>query len=90
MVTGMATTRKITVTLPVESVEAIRRLVAAGKADSVSGFVQHAVRVSLDDVAGWGAMLAAALAETGGAMTADEREWADHVLGRPASAGSAA
>lgn len=86
----MAMTRKITVTLPMESVEAIRRLVAAGKADSVSGFVQHAVRVSLDDVAGWGAMLAAALEETGGAMTAEEREWADQTLGRPASAGSAA
>lgn len=39
----------------------IRGLVGSGKAQSGSGFVQHAVSVSLDDVAGWGAMLAAAL-----------------------------
>lgn len=39
----------------------MRRLVAEGKADSVSGFVQHAVQVSLDDVSGWGALLDQAL-----------------------------
>ena len=77
----MANMCKVTVTLPVESVEAIRGLVAEGKADSVSGFVQHAVRVSLDDVAGWGAMLAEALRDTGGEVTAEERAWADDVLG---------
>lgn len=77
----MANMCKVTVTLPVESVEAIRGLVAEGKADSVSGFVQHAVRVSLDDVAGWGAMLAEALRDTGGEVTAEERVWADDVLG---------
>ena len=84
MVSGMAMMQKVTITLPVRDVEAIRALVAAGKADSVSGFVQHSVRVSLDDVAGWGAMLAAALAETGGALTSDERAWAAHALGVPA------
>lgn len=88
MVSGMAKTQKVTVTLPVEAVEAIRGLVATGKADSVSGFVQHAVRVSLDDVAGWGAMLAQALDETGGPMTPEERGWADKVL--DGSKGSAA
>ncbi|HMS74799.1 hypothetical protein [Gordonia sp. (in: high G+C Gram-positive bacteria)] len=77
----MASSQKVTVTLPVESVQAIRELVAEGKADSVSGFVQHAVAVSLDDVAGWGAMLAQALEETGGPLTAEEREWADRILG---------
>lgn len=77
----MATTKKVTVTLPVDAVEAIRALVAAGKADSVSGFVQHAVRVALDDIAGWGAMLAQALEETGGDLTPDERAWASGVLG---------
>jgi hypothetical protein len=46
----------------------------------VSGFVQHAVAVALDDVAGWGAMLAEALRETGGALTDDERAWADGIL----------
>jgi Arc/MetJ-type ribon-helix-helix transcriptional regulator len=90
MVIGMASTQKVTVTLPVRSVEAIRSLVASGKAESMSGFVQHAVQVSLDDVAGWGAMLAQALAETGGAMTPEEREWADEVLGRSEPSGSAA
>ena len=84
MVVGMAT-QKITVTLQVEHVQAIRDLVADGKADSVSGFVQNAVRVSLDDVAGWGAMLAAALRSTGGEMTPDERVWADNALGTSSS-----
>lgn len=90
MVVGMATTMKVTVTLPVESVEAIRRLVADGNADSVSGFVQHAVRVSLDDVAGWGALLGQSLLDSGGAMTSEEQQWADQVLGGAGSAGTAA
>jgi hypothetical protein len=44
-------------------------------------FVQHAVGVALDDVAGWGAMLADALGDTGGELSAQERRWADEVLG---------
>lgn len=79
MVIGMAT-KKVTVTLDEEQLERVRRLVAAGKAASVSGFVQHAVSVSLDDVAGWGAMLAEALSQTGGDLTMDERAWADRIL----------
>ena len=75
--------KKITVTLDDEQVEQIRSLVSTGRAASVSGFVQHAVGVALDDVAGWGAMLAQALAETGGAMTAEEQSWADDALGVP-------
>jgi Arc/MetJ-type ribon-helix-helix transcriptional regulator len=75
--------KKVTITLRDEQVEQIRNLVSAGRAASVSGFVQHAVGVALDDVAGWGAMLAQALAETGGPMTADERAWADEALGVP-------
>lgn len=86
----MARTQKVTVTLPTESVDAIRGLVVAGKADSVSGFVQHAVQVSLDDVNGWGAMLAQALNDTGGAMTEEERVWADEILGRSEGKGSVA
>lgn len=77
---GMASTRKITVTVPEEQVEAIRRLVDDGAANSVSGFVQHAIGIALDDVTGWGAMLDAALDATGGPLTDDEREWADSVL----------
>ena len=64
MVVGMAT-KKVTITLDEAQVEQIRSLVQARAASSVSGFVQHAVAVALDDVAGWGAMLAEALRETG-------------------------
>jgi len=74
-------TKKITVTLEETQLSRIRSLVESGKAASVSGFVQHAVGVSLDDIAGWGAMLAEALAQTGGALSADERAWADQILG---------
>lgn len=76
-------TMKITVTLDSDQVEQIRDLVNRGQAASVSGFVQHAVGVALDDVAGWGAMLAQALAETGGPLSTDERAWADEALGIP-------
>ncbi|HEX3567244.1 MAG TPA: hypothetical protein VHU17_17895 [Acidimicrobiales bacterium] len=74
-------TKKITITLDEEQLERIRSVVDAGSAASVSGFVQHAVGVALDDVAGWGAMLAEALRETGGRLSRDERAWADEVLG---------
>jgi Arc/MetJ-type ribon-helix-helix transcriptional regulator len=86
MVNGMAS-RKVTVTLPEEQLAAIRRLVSAGKAASVSGFVQHAVAVAVDDVAGWGAVLAEALGQTGGDLTAEERQWADRILGVTAKKG---
>lgn len=87
MVSGMAATTKVTVTLPDEAVAAIRGLVADGRAASVSGFVQHAVSVALDDVAGWAAVLTDALEETGGPLTADEIAWADRVLaGKPTDA----
>ena len=82
MVIGMAS-KKITITLDDEQVQQIRNLVTAGRAASVSGFVQHAVGVAIDDVAGWGAMLAQALDESGGPMSADERAWADAALGVP-------
>ena len=80
MVIGMAT-KKVTITLDEDQVERIRALVDAGTAPSVSGFVQHAVGVALDDVAGWGAMLADALTDTGGELSRQERRWADEVLG---------
>jgi len=76
---GMATT-KVTVTLDDEQLGAIRELVRAGKAQTVSGFVQHAVAVSLADVAGWGVLLGQALEETGGSLSAKERAWADAIL----------
>ncbi len=77
-------TRKTTVTLDEAQLDQIRSLVQAGAAPSVSGFVQHAVGVALDDVAGWGAMLAEVLRQTGGALTDEERAWADDVLGSSA------
>lgn len=89
MAVGMAT-RKVTVTLDEEQVEQIRRLVTSGSAPSVSGFVQHAVSIALDDIAGWGALLAEALTATGGALTDEERAWADGVLGTERRGNSAA
>ncbi len=82
MVIGMAT-RKVTVTLDEAQLEQIKQLIETGTAPSVSGFVQHAVSVSLDDIAGWGAVLAEALRETGGPLSGDERAWADELLGTP-------
>jgi len=73
-------TLKVTVTLKEEQVEEIRALVAAGNADNVSGFVQHAVKLALDDAAGWREMLSGALERTGGPLTEEERAWADKVL----------
>ena len=84
MVFGMAT-KKVTITLDQHQVAEIQRLVAAGKAESVSHFVRHAVGVSLADVAGWGEMLGLALEQTGGPLTRDERAWADSIL-KPRSA----
>jgi len=81
MAIGMANTQKVTVTLPKTAVATIRNLVANGDADSVSGFVQHAVQLSLDDIAGWGAILSQALDETGGDLTVEERAWASDALG---------
>lgn len=90
MVSGMAT-RKVTVTLDEAQVGQIRKLVEGGSAASVSGFVQHAVTVALDDVAGWGALLAEALRDSGGPLSDDERAWADGLLGtRRRRRGSAA
>lgn len=79
MAYGMAT-KKVTITLEAEQLDAIRKLVASRKAANVSAFVKHAVGVSLADVAGWGVMLGVALDETGGPLTAKERAWADSIL----------
>ncbi len=79
MAFGMATT-KVTITLEEEQLEAVRKLVSTGKAATVSAFVKHAVGVALQDVAGWGVMLAEALEQTGGPLTKKERRWADEVL----------
>ena len=74
-------TKKVTVTLDEGQVDKIRALVESGTTSSVSGFVQHAVGIALDDVAGWGALLAEALRETGGPLSDEERSWSDDILG---------
>ena len=79
MVIGMATS-KVTITLDDDQIEEVRKLVAAGRASSISAFVQHAVGVSLHDEAGWKEMLEGALRETGGPLTKRERAWADALL----------
>ena len=81
--------RKVTITLSEATLEAVRRLVEAGSAPSVSGFVQHAVGLALDDVAAWEVTLTEALASTGGDLSVQERAWADGVLGNGARVGAA-
>lgn len=73
-------TAKVTITLDEADLKKIRNLVATRKAASVSGFVQHAVSIALHDVAGWGALLAEALEQTGGPLTPREQAWADGIL----------
>jgi Arc/MetJ-type ribon-helix-helix transcriptional regulator len=79
MVFGMASV-KVTVTVPEQQLRAMRDLVALGQAASVSGFVQHAIDVALDDVAGWQQTLDEALTASGGPLSVEERTWADQVL----------
>lgn len=82
MVFGMANTRKVTVTLTLDQVAQIQAMVEAGRAETVSGFVQRAVGMALADDAGWAETLAEMLATSGGPMTDSEREWADGILRR--------
>jgi Arc/MetJ-type ribon-helix-helix transcriptional regulator len=80
MVSGMASTTKITITLDNDQLAEIRALVAARQASSVSGFIKHAVGIALSDAAGWRELLQQALNETGGPLTNKERHWADRLL----------
>lgn len=79
MVFGMATA-KITITLPDRQIEAIRKRVAAKDATSISGFIQQAVRKSLDNAAEFRAMVDEALHETGGPLKPKEHTWAKNML----------
>lgn len=80
MVNGMATT-KFTITLDSSQFEEIKRIVAAGQAPSVSGFVKKAIATALDDAQGWERMLNEMLETSGGPLTQGERRWADKILG---------
>jgi hypothetical protein len=84
MASGMAS-KKVTITLEDEQLDAVRKLVDSGAASSVSGFIQHAVGIALNDVTGWGILLGQALDQTGGPLSRKERAWADAILkARPA------
>ena len=72
MVLGMAS-KKVTITLDETQLKRIHALVEPGATPSISGFVQYAVRITLDDVAGWDALLAEAWRETGGPLSYAER-----------------
>ncbi len=75
----MATT-KITITLPDRQLEEIRRRVTSQDSPSVSGFIQQAVRKSLENAAEFRAMVDEALMETGGPLKPRERAWAKKML----------
>ena len=80
MVDGVTKMKKVTITLSQEQVDAVRALVGRGQAESISGFVQHAVASALQDEVGWSRWLDGALEETGGPLTDEERAWVDLVL----------
>ncbi len=73
-------TVKVTITLPSWQFEEIQKRVAAEESKSVSGFIQRAVRKSLDNAAEFRAMVDQALDETGGPLTPKERAWARRML----------
>lgn len=80
MVMSMATTQKVTVTLPLDQLAAVRALVAEGQAESISGFVTTAVSLALEDRIAFEELVEAGLQKTGGPMTDAERRWADDIL----------
>ena len=73
-------TLKITITLPERQLDEIRKRVAARESASISGFIQQAVRQSLDNAAEFRAMVDEALTATGGPLTQKERAWARKML----------
>jgi Arc/MetJ-type ribon-helix-helix transcriptional regulator len=83
MVIGMASTVKITVTIPKDQLDEIRALVKKRRTDSVSAFVKHAIGISLNDAKEWRQMLDQWLMETGGPLTKEEIALADSVLDAP-------
>jgi Arc/MetJ-type ribon-helix-helix transcriptional regulator len=80
MVLGMADTQKVTVTLPIDQVAAIRDLVRDGSTASVSGFVTAAVALALEDRLAFEELLDEGLQKTGGPMTPQEKRWADQII----------
>ena len=72
--------QRITISLPKIQVAQLKALVEAGRAESVSGFVQRVVGKALKNDALWRETLDQMLEETGGPLTSEEIAWADSVL----------
>ena len=76
----MRSTERVTVTLPVEQVQRLRRLAGEGDAASISAYVSKAVRAQLDKDAALD-RLTRLYAERGVTLHAEHHEWARHLLG---------
>jgi Arc/MetJ-type ribon-helix-helix transcriptional regulator len=76
----MRTTERVTVTLPVEQAQRLRRLAGEGDAASVSAYVSKAVRAQLDKDAAL-ERLTRLYAERGVTLHAEHHEWARQLLG---------
>jgi Arc/MetJ-type ribon-helix-helix transcriptional regulator len=76
----MRTTERVTVTLPVEQAERLRRLASEGGTASVSAYISKAVREQLDKDAALD-KLTRLYAERGVTLHAEHHEWARHFLG---------
>lgn len=79
MVNCMATA-KITITLPDQQIDEIRKRVALRESASVFGFVQRAVQRALLNSSEFSAMIDQGLLDTGGPLTPKERAWAKKTL----------
>ncbi|MGI9646385.1 MAG: hypothetical protein ACR2O6_13850 [Ilumatobacteraceae bacterium] len=75
------TVAKITVSLPENLAARARAAVERGDAASLSAYVAGALAARLDEH-DLDQALAAALARTGGPITADEQQWLDELFGR--------
>lgn len=76
----MRTTERVTVTLPVEQAERLRRLAGEGDAASISAYVSKAVRAQLDKDAAL-ERLTRLYAERGVTLHAEHHVWARQLLG---------
>ncbi len=74
-------TRKVTVTLDEAQVERMRALVEAGSASSLSGSCSKPCRLPSTTSPAWAPFSPERFCETGGALSDEERAWADGVLG---------
>lgn len=76
----MRTTERVTVTLPVEQAQRLRRLAGEGDAASISAYVSNAVRAQLDKDAALD-RLTRLYAERGVTLHAEHHARARHLLG---------